>query len=581
MEQLNAIMPNNNIDFAAGGGAGSSSTPPLLYDFSSLANGTFFNQQQGFSSSINNDAVAGPSNFSSLLHHHHNFVPTSPIIIGDNNNNNNNLQHQQQGVGVVMEGAVASEVAATAMDELLRLVRINEPFWIGSAFDGKLVLHGESYDRMFPRVNQFNDGNSRVESSKETGIVNMSGIQLVDLFLDSMYEEIHGFSPLVASREFQFLRFCNQLEPGLWIITDVSFDSIRDHSFRLSLSRSRSWKRPSGCLIQELPNSGSCMVTWVEHVEVDDKIQTHRLYRDLVSTNAVFGAQRWMMELQRMCHRSFSYALENIPEQEYGGVINIIEGRRSVMKVGERMLRIFSENLNMSGRVEFPELSVEYNNGVRIAARRCREKGQPNGTIMMAATSVWLPHHYHTVFQFLTDVNKRTQWDVMSCISPVHKIAHISNGIHPGNNISIIQPFIPSENNAIIIQESFIDSVGSYIVYAPSDFEAINIAINGGDPSTIPVLPSGFVVCGDGRESMMSNSSIAPSIFGGAGGSFTDQLLRSEGGGSLLTVAFQILVNNITSGPNHVSMESMASINTLITSTVQKIKAALNCNVLQ
>ncbi|MED6126773.1 hypothetical protein PIB30_081729 [Stylosanthes scabra] len=179
----------------------------------------------------------------------------------------------------------------------------------------------------------------------------------------------------------------------------------------------------------------------------------------------------------------------------------------------------------MSGRVELPELSVEYNNGVRIAARRCREKGQPNGTIMMAATSVWLPHHYHTVFQFLTDVNKRTQWDVMSCISPVHKIAHISNGIHPGNNISIIQPFIPSENNAIIIQESFIDSVGSYIVYAPSDFDAINVVINGGDPSTIPVLPSGFVVCGDGRESMMSNSSIAPSIFGGAAGSVTDQLL--------------------------------------------------------
>ncbi|MED6172512.1 hypothetical protein PIB30_050763 [Stylosanthes scabra] len=619
MEQLNAIIPNNNIDFAAAAGGGSSSTaaPPLLYDFSSLANGTLFNQLQQGSINHNHDAVAGPSNFSLLHHHHNNFVPTSPIIIGDNNNhNNNNLQHHQQGVrGVVMEGAVASEVAATAMDELLRLVRINEPFWIGSAFDGKLVLHGESYDRMFPRVNQFNDGNSRVESSKESGIVNMTGIQLVHLFLDSekwvnvfptivtkaqtlevfefglpesrsgalqlMHEEIHGFSPLVASREFQFLRFCNQLEPGLWIITDVSFDSFRDHSFRLSLSRSRSWKRPSGCLIQELPNSGSCMITWIEHVEVDDKIQTHRLYRDLVSTNAVFGAQRWIMELQRMCHRSFSYALENIPDQEYGGVINRIEGRRSVMRVCERMVRIFSENLNMSGKVEFPELSMEYNSGVRIAARRCIEKGQPTGTIVMAATSVWLPHHYHTVFQFLTDVNKRTQWDVMSCISPVHKIAHISNGIHPGNNISIIQPFIPSENNSIIIQESFIDSVGSsYIVYAPTDFEAINVVINGGDSSTVPVLPSGFVVCGDGRESMMSNSSIAPSIFGGAaGGSFSDQLLRSEGG-SLLTVAFQVLVNNITCGPNHVSMESMASINTLITSTVQKIKATLNCNAL-
>ncbi|XP_052116397.1 homeobox-leucine zipper protein HDG8-like [Arachis duranensis] len=565
IEQLNAIP--NNIDIA-----GSSSTTPL-YDFS-VANGTLLNQQQGVSI---NDVVAGPS--SSLLHHQ-NYVP--PPIVADNNNNG------EQGVAV-MEVALASEVAATAMDELLRLIRLNEPFWVGSAFDGKLVLHGESYEKMFPRVYQFNDGNSRVESSKESGIVNISGIQLVDLFLDSekwanafptivtkaqtlevfeiglpesrsgalqlMYEEMHGFSPLVASREFQFLRHCHQLEPGSWIITDVSFDSLRNYPFRLP--RSRSWRRPSGCLIQELPNSTSCMVTWIEHVEVDDKIQTHRLYRDLVSTNAAYGAQRWIMELQRMCLRSMSYALENIPDHEYGGVINTNEGRRSVMRLGQRLVRLFSENLNMSGKVEFPQLSVEYNSGVRISARRCTEKGQPNGTIVIAATSLWLPLHYHTVFEFLTDINKRSQWDVLFCTTPVHYIAHISNGTHPANNTSIIQPFMSSENNAVIIQESFIDPVGSsYIVYAPADVEAIHVAISGEDSSTIPILPSGFVVCGDGRASMMSNR------------------------GSLLTVAFQILVNTITCGPNLVNMESVDSINTLLTSTVQKIKDALNCNAL-
>ncbi|XP_025647253.1 homeobox-leucine zipper protein HDG11-like [Arachis hypogaea] len=588
IEQLNAIP--NSIDIA-----GSSSTTPL-YDFS-VANGTLLNQQQGVSI---NDVVAGPS--SSLLHHQ-NYVP--PPIVADNNDNG------EQGVAV-MEVALASEVAATAMDELLRLIRLNEPFWVGSAFDGKLVLHGESYEKMFPRVYQFNDGNSRVESSKESGIVNISGIQLVDLFLDSekwvnafptivtkaqtlevfeiglpesrsgalqlMYEEMHGFSPLVASREFQFLRQCHQLEPGSWIITDVSFDSLRNYPFRLP--RSRSWRRPSGCLIQELPNSTSCMVTWIEHVEVDDKIQTHRLYRDLVSTNAAYGAQRWIMELQRMCHRSMSYALENIPDHEYGGVINRNEGRRSVMRLGHRLVRLFSENLNMSGKVEFPQLSVEYNSGVRISARRCTEKGQPNGTIVIAATSLWLPLHYHTVFEFLTDINKRSQWDVLFCTTPVHYIAHISNGTHPANNTSIIQPFMSSENNAVIIQESFIDPVGSsYIVYAPVDVEAINVAISGDDSSTIPILPSGFVVCGDGRASMMSNSTtiIAPSVLGGVG-SYGYQH-RSEGG-SLLTVAFQILVNTITCGPNLVNMESVDSINTLLTSTVQKIKDALNCNAL-
>lgn len=33
------------------------------------------------------------------------------------------------------------------------------------------------------------------------------------------------------------------------------------------------------------------------------------------------------------------------------------------------------------------------------------------------------------------------QWDVLSSGSTVHEIAHISNGIHPGNFITIVQVF--------------------------------------------------------------------------------------------------------------------------------------------
>ena len=135
----------------------------------------------------------------------------------------------------------------------------------------------------------------------------------------------------------------------------------------------------------------------------------------------------------------------------------------------------------------------------------------------------------------------------------------------------MVQPYIPSENNALILQESFLDPVGSYIVYAPADLSAINVVVNGEDSAMIPILPSGFVVSGDGRSN--NNNALL-----GAFSSPENGDDRSEG--SLLTVAFQILVSS-PGGSNQVNMESVASVNTLLTSTVQKVKEALNCSSLE
>jgi len=77
------------------------------------------------------------------------------------------------------------KVAATAIDELVRLLRINEPFWIKSSNqDGKLYLLLENYQKMFPKTKHFKGPNVRIEATKESGIVNINGIQLVDMFLD-------------------------------------------------------------------------------------------------------------------------------------------------------------------------------------------------------------------------------------------------------------------------------------------------------------------------------------------------------------------------------------------------------------
>lgn len=47
----------------------------------------------------------------------------------------------------------------------------------------------------------------------------------------------------------------------------------------------------------------SKQVTWVVHMEVEEKSPTHGLYRELVDSGIAFGAQRWLATLKRMCER--------------------------------------------------------------------------------------------------------------------------------------------------------------------------------------------------------------------------------------------------------------------------------------
>lgn len=83
-----------------------------------------------------------------------------------------------------MEKALMTETAAAAMDELIRLVRINEPLWVKSVINEKYVLHHDSYERIFPKSTHLRSPNARVESSKELVVVAMKGMQLVDMLLD-------------------------------------------------------------------------------------------------------------------------------------------------------------------------------------------------------------------------------------------------------------------------------------------------------------------------------------------------------------------------------------------------------------
>ncbi|KAF3680027.1 Homeobox-leucine zipper protein ROC8 [Capsicum annuum] len=506
-----------------------------------------------------------------------------------------------------MDKSLMADIAGNAMEELIRLLQTNEPLWTKSTTDGRHVLNVDTYDQIFPKANSsLKNPNVRVEASRESGVVIMNGLALVDMFIDVnkwaeffptivskagtleviscgimdsrsstlqlMYEEQQVLSPLVPTRHLYFLRFCQQIEPGSWAIVDVSYDITQENLYPPSSCKVH--KLPSGCLIQDMPN-GYSKVTWLEHVEVEEKGSIHRLYRDLIHSGMAFGAERWLGSLQRMCERDACLMVSGNSSRELGGVIPSPEGKKSMMKVSQRMVSSFCASINPSNGHQWNNISTTNEFEVRATLQKCTDPGQPNGVVISAASTIWLPVPPQHVFNFLRDERTRSQWDVLSNQNPVQEVAHIANGSHPGNSISVLRAYNTSQNNMLILQESCIDSSGSLVVYSPVDLQSINIAMSGEDTTYIPLLPSGFTILRDGRhdggsnEASMNNNNDTMGEHNRTGG--------GRGGGSLVTVAFQILVSSLSSSAK-MSPESVNTVNNLIGNTIHQIKAALNCS---
>lgn len=81
-----------------------------------------------------------------------------------------------------------------------------------------------------------------------------------------MTAEFQVPSPLVPTRENYFVRYCKQQpDDGAWAVVDVSLDYLRP------TPTSRTRRRPSGCLIHQLPNGYS---------KVCDKLINSFAYKD-------------------------------------------------------------------------------------------------------------------------------------------------------------------------------------------------------------------------------------------------------------------------------------------------------------
>ncbi|KAJ4847118.1 Homeobox-leucine zipper protein hdg5, partial [Turnera subulata] len=500
--------------------------------------------------------------------------------------------------------SLAMELAISSMDELVKLCHKNEPLWLKNNENGKEVLNLEEHARMFPwALNlKHHSGECRTEASRDSAVVFLNSLNLVDAFLDAnkwaelfpsivsraktvqvitgsasgssgslhlIHAELQALSPLVPTREAHFLRFCQQnVEEGSWVIVDFPVDSFSDN-IQPSFPVYR--RQPSGCVIQDMPN-GYSRVTWVEHAEIEEK-PIHPIFSHFVYSGMAFGAHRWLAVLQRQCERVASLMARNISDL---GVIPTPEARKNIMRLSQRMIRTFCLNISTCGGQSWTALSDSSDDTVRITTRKITEPGQPTGVILCAVSTTWLPYSHHQVFDFLRDEKRRSQLDVLSNGNALQEVAHIANGSHPGNCISLLRINVASNSSQhleLMLQESCTDQSGSLVVYTNVDVDSIQLAMSGEDLSCIPLLPLGFVIVPvDQSTCTRSNGN------GGSMPSSDDPSNNNNNNssGSLLTVGLQVLASNIPSAK--LNLSSVTAINNHLCNTVHQISAALSSN---
>ncbi|PAN31920.1 hypothetical protein PAHAL_5G450300 [Panicum hallii] len=498
---------------------------------------------------------------------------------------------------VGIDRSMLLELAISAMDELVKLAQLDEPLWLPSlnSSPNKEMLNFEEYAHTFLPCIGVKPMGYVSEASRESGLVIIDdSIALVETLMDErrwsdmfscmiakatvleevtsgiagsrngalllMKAELQVLSPLVPIREVTFLRFCKQLAEGAWAVVDVSIDGLlRDQNSATTSNAAniRCRRLPSGCVMQDTPN-GYCKVTWVEHTEYDEA-SVHQLYRPLLRSGLAFGARRWLAMLQRQCE---CLAILMSPDTVSANDSSVItqEGKRSMLKLARRMTENFCAGVSASSAREWSKLdgaTGSIGEDVRVMARKSvDEPGEPPGVVLSAATSVWVPVAPGKLFNFLRDEQLRAEWDILSNGGPMQEMANIAKGQEHGNSVSLLRASAMSANQSsmLILQETCTDASGSMVVYAPVDIPAMQLVMNGGDSTYVALLPSGFAILPDGPSAATGHKT----------------------GGSLLTVAFQILVNSQPTAK--LTVESVETVNNLISCTIKKIKTALQCD---
>ncbi|XP_055807059.1 homeobox-leucine zipper protein MERISTEM L1-like [Solanum dulcamara] len=374
---------------------------------------------------------------------------------------------------------------------------------------------------------------------------NLFGTKTIIFFFFQMTAQFHLPSPLARPREVYFARHSRQLDFNTWLVADVSLESV----FPNPLVQYK--RRPSGCLIHGL-QSGLSLVTWVENNLVCDG-SIPEMFRQTFKSGVAFSAKRWMLTMERHYDR---YAiLQKQHNQLLGQPLqdnNVGEGQKNLMKLAERTIKSYNTIFSSCRENQWMPLSIHGGEDIFIKTNMNLDApGTPRGVAVMISTSLWLPIPQNDIFKFLRAGENRWKWDLLSYGCMTRDALHIPSARDPANSVSLVIVEPPNgrtdKSEMFYLQESFSDSTGMYIIYAPVDGSAVQSIMEGKDSDGVDMLASGFAV------------------------------LPCTSEGSILTMAFQLMDEEIST-PEYLPPHSVFTANRLVSETISLIKASLMFN---
>ena len=79
-----------------------------------------------------------------------------------------------------------TEAMVGAVTEVITLIQTEEPMWIKSSIDSRLVIDQENYEKKFTKSSHFKILSARIESSKEVAVIPLDAKNLVNMLLDTV-----------------------------------------------------------------------------------------------------------------------------------------------------------------------------------------------------------------------------------------------------------------------------------------------------------------------------------------------------------------------------------------------------------
>ncbi|PAN10645.1 hypothetical protein PAHAL_2G107900 [Panicum hallii] len=473
--------------------------------------------------------------------------------------------------------------AETSMEQFLVLATKGEPMWLPAADGGEMLNHVEYRAKFSPALFRLRPEGFAVEATRDTAMVWGSAAELVVIFMDMarwsetfpgvvasvvagdvvstgsfadgqiqlMNAEMWVQSPRVPNRTVNILRYSKLVAERQWAVMDVSVDGIFGQEVLPAYLPARYMGcrlLPSGCLLEDMSN-GYCKVTWIVHAEYDETTMP-TVFKPLFLNGKALGACRWLTSLQRQ--REYATALHS---SLYPGNNNTAAEAAGMLKLAQQMMASFYATV--SGPIAQSQATISINDwfgsigtGVErfdVAVRMVTwEKagssvaGEPASWFLSATTTLWLPGTPpERVFDYLRNEQRRGEWDfVHTNGAVVEEMSSVSMGYLAGNVTSILSSNKTDGTNdrTLILQEARTDASGSLVVYTPIGEEAMDAAMGGGDGASDFPTPSGFAILPDGRGKACHAPSPAPSTSSSA------PVLRNDTGGSLVTMAYQVLL---------------------------------------